>query len=309
MGIDFNINIDSKEWKEKFALEMAIQAKIKLGKSAAIILGSIIGESCTKEKGESPDFIIKGTSGVIGIEHFQVTATSYMKKGKWQSTPDEIYHALYNDKGEHYDRETIMNTYKKGMKENRYSSSIKIFTSTFDNHLKKAEEYKKNICKYGGNHLVFLIEMLYWDFSCLTAVGNKTFNCDYVNIPLCKDIVDIISDANNIDAVVILFRFDSTYDSTVFAFTPQEAKNGDIGVEVYEHIGYNESLESKLIELSCNGVTADKIFDIDNYFELCTTVNEDIKRSKNCILSGKSCIVPTFTYDDMVHKGIIVDKR
>jgi hypothetical protein len=288
---------------------MAIKSKNKLGKSAAIILGSLRGESCTKEKVESPDFILKGTSGVIGIEHFQVTATSYMRKGKWQSTPDEIYHTLCNNKGKHYDRETIENTYKKGMKENRYSSSIQVFKSSFENHLKKAKEYKKNICKYGGDHLVFLIDVLYWDFYGLTAVGNKTFNCDYVNIPLCKDIVDIISDANNIDTVVIMFRFDSTHDSTVFAFTPQEAKNDDIGVEVYEYIGYGESLESELIKLSCNGVTADKTYNIDNYFKLLTTVEKNKKEIKDCILAGKSCIVPTSVYDEMAYKGLIDDKR
>jgi hypothetical protein len=300
------INSGSKEIDENFALAIATQSEIKLGKSVDKILGWLRGKPCTNKKTESPDFILNSSSGVVGIEHFKVSTGSIEKRGKWYSLPDEIYGA---SKGEHCDHEKTEETYKKAMVATRYPSSICTFKSILEKHLKHTKEYKEHISNYGGDRLVFLIELVHWDFIGLTAVGKKTFDCDYDNIPLCKDIVDSISEATDVDAVVILFNFYPYHNSTVFAFTPQEAKNGDIGEEIYEYIGYDESLEEKLIKLSCDGVLANELCDIDNYHELTNAVMENFEKSQLCIRSGKSCLVVTCVYDMMMDKGLVYNKR
>jgi hypothetical protein len=304
------INNGSKESIEAFALIGSIQAKIKLGKSVERILNWLKGESCTDKKEESPDFILKGPSGVIGVEHFQVTAGSVEKNGKYQSLPNKLFSLLNKNNGNPNEYKRINELNKQALEANNYSLSICAFKYNFENHLKNTNKYKERINKYGDCcRLVFLIEMLYWDFTGLTAVGKKTFNCNYGKIPLCKDIVDIISTANDIDAVVISFNLYNQHASTVFAFTPQEAKNGDIGVDIYEYIGYSNSLEKELIKFALNGVTPDEIHNHDNYFEIIEAVNNDYKNFQDYILSGKSCIVLTDVYNFLVYNGLIEDKR
>jgi hypothetical protein len=303
------INNGSKESIEAFALIRSIQAEIKLGKSVGRILDWLKGESCTEKKEESPDFILKVNSGIIGIEHFQVTAGSVENNGKYQSLPDKLFSMLNKNNGISNDHERFNDLYKQAMEANNYFFSIGAFKYNFENHLKNAEKYKERMNKYGYCRLVFLIEMLCWDFTGFTAVGNKTFNCDYEKIPLCKDIVDIISTAYNIDAVVILFNHYHQCNSTVFAFTPQEARNEDIGVDIYEYIGYSESLEKNLIKLTLDGVTPDGIYAHENYMDIVETIKKEFKISQDYIRSGKSCLVATCVYDMMVYNGLAEDKR
>jgi len=300
----------SKFSKERNALLLAIESKNKLGKSAENIINRLRGQSFTEEKSEAPDFILKSSSGVTGIEHFQVSTGSVKKKDNWQSLPDEIKAVLNNCDDKQYINDKTKRKLRQAMEATRYPASIDTFRDIFNKHLEKAKIYKKNICKYGGDHLIFFIEMLFWDFIGLTAVGKKTFNCNYDNIPLSKEIVDIISVADDVDSVIIFFNYNPYHhNSTLFAFTPTEARNGEISEEIYEYVGYDESLEKKLIKLSCDEISTDKINTIDNYFELCNEVTEDCKKSQAYILSGKSCLVNTFTYDMMIYKGIIDDKR
>lgn len=304
------INDGSKEANESLALEMAIQSKNKFGKSADIILSWLSEKSCILKE-EAPDFILKGSSGVTGIEHFKVSTGSVGKKGKMESLPDKIYTASRRkNEGKPYDQDKIEATYKQAMLLSNYSDSICAFEYNFNKHLGKVESYKKRLFdEHGGCRLVFLIEMVYWDFTGMTAVGKKTFDWDFDNIPLYKDIVDFVSVANNVDAVVILFNFYPRYSSTVFAFTPQEAKNRSIGVEVYEYIGYGKALEIELIKMHNDGVTPDKIPTNKNFEELNKAIDDSCKKSQEYICSGKSCIVPTFVYEIMVDNGLIKDNR
>ena len=312
------LNVISNKSDEFFALEMAIRSKTKLGKSADSIFNWFGKKSCILQKGESPDFIIKDSSDVIGIEHFQVSTGSVMKKGEMQSLPNVIDSALRRkNKGKSFNGVKTANTYKQAMVASNYSDSICAFEYNFNKHLEKVGSYKKRLCdEYGSGRLIFIIEMLFWDFTGLTAVGEKTFDWGFDNIPLSKDIVDIISEANNIDAVVILFNFEPDHDSTVFAFTPQEAKNGDVGVEIYKYVGYGEQFEKELIELVAhlNGVQCDSILtDIfskaGNPAELTIAAKEIYQKSRELILSGQPCLVATCVYDMMVRDGFIEDKR
>jgi len=197
-----NINNESKIANENIAIVTAIQAKYKFGKSSNIIMNWLMSESCSIEKNESPDFIIKKSSGVIGVEHFQISASSVKKKGALQSLPNELFSVL-KDKNRNYKQETKDNLMKQALSTNNYHNSIQAFKIIFEDHLLKVKKYRENLSNYENVKIVFLIEMLFWDFVGLTAVGENTFNCDFNNIPMCKDIIDIISNANEINAVVI----------------------------------------------------------------------------------------------------------
>jgi hypothetical protein len=273
----------SKESKKAIALAVATQAKYKFGNGVEKILDWLIGKSCVEGKSEIPDFIINGSSGVVGIEHFEVAANSVMINDKWQSPLAEASMALYNygnnkpvpdlDKKLEKHHNTVGNT--------TYYSSIHVFKDIFEKHLKKAEQYRKRLSVYDANRLVFLVEMLSWEFIGLTAIGKKTFDCNFIKIPLCRDIVDIIATADSVDAVVLLFNNYPNNDSTVFAFTPQQAKDDSIDVEIYEYAGNDEK---SAIRNVCN-------------------------KAFNLISSGKSCIVDTRFYNMLIQERLIPDER
>jgi len=126
---------------------------------------------------------------------------------------------------------------EKSASDRTYTSSMEVFKYHFENHLKKVDNYRQRHIQYGNIRIVFLIEMRSWHFEGLVAVGKEIFECRNDRVPLCKDLVDIVASANEIDAVVILFNLFPFNEPIVFAFTPQQAKNMDIGVEVYEYAG------------------------------------------------------------------------
>jgi len=302
----------SKESREAIALVVAAQSKIRLGRDVDKILNWLIGEICTTSKSEVPDFILKSSTGITGIEHFEVAADSMEKNGKWQSSLAAASMALYNynqNIGSAIKLEKEFENFHNAVNTSTYYSSIRVFRDIFNKHLKNTERYKQQIMANGGNRLVFLIEMLSWNFVGLTAVGKKTFDCNHINIPLCRDIVEIIATANDIDAVVLLFNSYPFYDSTVFAFTPQQAKNENIGVEIYEYAGNNEFVESRLNELFASGVSAVQFHIAGNFDTEKTAIKEVCKKAFNFVRSGKSCIVDTGFYDTMVKSGVIPDKR
>ena len=138
----------------------------------------LIGKSCIEGKSEIPYFIIKGSSGIVGIEHFEIAANSVMTNDKCQSPLAEASMALYNygnnkptpdlDKKVEKHHNTVGNT--------TYYSSIRVFKDIFEKHLKKAEQYRKRLSLYDSNRLVFLVEMLPWHFVDLTSVEKYVFS-------------------------------------------------------------------------------------------------------------------------------------
>ena len=301
----------SKESKEAIALAVATQAKYKFGKDVYKILDWLTGESCVKGKSEIPDFIIENSFGITGIEHFEVAASSIMINNKWQSPLAEASMALYNYRN-NKQVDDLDKKYEKlgnAIINSTYYSSIHAFKDIFEKHIKKVEEYRKKLIVYESNRLVFLVEMFSWNFVGLTAVGKKTFNCDHIKIPLCRDIVDIIATANNVDAIILLFNNYPFYDSTVFAFTPQQAKNDNIGVEIYEYAGNNDLAESYLRKIINIGISPEEFYFSDKHNEAKLAVRNVCKKAINLISSGKSCIIDTGFYDTLAKGGVIHDKR
>jgi hypothetical protein len=301
----------SKEAKEAVALEVATHSKYNFGKDVDKILDWLIGKSCVEGKSEIPDFIIKSSSGVVGIEHFEVAANSVMINDKWQSPLAEASMALYNfrnnkpapDLDKKYEK--LMNA----IDNSTYYSSIRVFKGIFEKHLKKVEQYRKQLSIYNANKLIFLAEMLSWNFVGLTAVGKKTFDCNFIKIPLCRDIVKIIATADSVDAVVLLFNNYPSYDSTVFAFAPQQAKDDSIGVEIYEYAGNDELAESCLRKLINTGISPNEFYISENFYKERSAIRNVCNKAFNLIRSGKSCIVDTGFYDTLVQGGVIHDAR
>jgi len=302
----------TKDSREAIALITAAQSKIRFGRDADKILNWLIGDICTTGKSESPDFILKSSSGIVGIEHFEISADSIEENGKWKSPLAEVSMALYNynqNIGSANKLGIEFEKFKNAVYKSTYYSSIRAFRYIFNKHLKNTERYKQQIIAYGGKNLVFLIEMLSWNFVGLTAVGKKTFDCDYNHIPLCRDIVEIIAKADNIDAIVLLFNNYPAYDSIVFAFTPQQARNENIGVEIFEYAGNSEFIESRFTELIASRVKANQFHIVGNYETEKNAIKENCSKACKLICSGKSCIVDTGLYDTLVDYGVIVDKR
>jgi hypothetical protein len=302
----------SKDSKETIALIVTAQSKIRFGRDVDKILNWLIGEICTTSKSEAPDFVLKSSAGITGIEHFAIAADSIMKNGKWQSPLASASMALYNynqNTGSGIELEREFEKFKNAVNTSTYYSSIYVFRDIFNKHLKNTQRYKQQIIANGGNRLVFLIEMLSWNFVGLTAVGKNTFDCDYNNIPLCRDIVEIIATADDIDAVVLLFNNYPFHDSTVIAFTPQQAKNENIGVEIYEYAGNSEFVESRFNELFTSGISAAQFHIAGNFDKEKTAIKEVCKKAFYLVRSGKPCIVDTGFYDTMVKYGVIPDKR
>lgn len=301
-----------KDSREAIALIVAAQSKIRFGREANKILNWLIGGNCTTGKSEAPDFILKSSTGITGIEHFEIAADSIEKNGKWQSPLAGSSMALYNynqNIGSAIEFKREFEKFKDAINKSTYYSSICVFRDIFNKHLKNTERYKQQIITNGGNRLVFLIEMLSWNFVGLTAVGKNTFDCDHINIPLCRDIVEIIATADDIDAVVLLFNNYPFHDSLVFAFTPQQAKNENIGVEIYEYAGNNEFVESRINELFASVDNAAQFHIADNLKEEKAAIKEVCKKALYLIRTGKPCIVNTGFYDTMVNIGVIPDKR
>jgi hypothetical protein len=306
------IDNGSKESRESIALNIAAQSKTRLGRNANEILGWLIGESCTINKSEVPDFILRSSTGVIGIEHFEIAAGSIKQNGKWCSPLAGASMALHR-----YDQsigaanklEKEFEKFIQAAETSTYYSSIRAFRDIFNKHLKNVGRYRQQIIANGGNRLVFLIEMLSWNFVGLTAVGKKTFNCNEKKIPLCRDIVDIIATANEIDAVVLLFNLHPFQDSTVFAFTPQQARDENIGVEIYEYAGNDEFVESSFGRLKDSGVSMAQFYMAGNFETEKKAIKEVCIKAFNLIRSGKACVVNTGFYDTLINNGVIPDER
>jgi len=302
----------SKGSKEAIALVVAAESKIRFGRDVDNILNWLIGEICTTSKSEVPDFVLKSSAGITGIEHFAIAADSIVKNGRWQSPLAAASMALYNynqNIGSGIELEREFEKFRNAVNISTYYSSICVFRDIFSKHLKNTERYKQQIITNGGSRLIFLIEMLSWNFVGLTAVGKNTFDCDYNNIPLCRDIVEIISTADDIDAVVLLFNNYPFHDSTVFAFTPQQAKNENIGVEIYEYAGNSEFVETSLNKLFASGISATQFHEVGNYETEKAAIKNVCSKAFNLIRTGKSCIVDTGFFDFLVNSGVIPDER
>jgi hypothetical protein len=233
-------------------------------------------------------------------------------KGAMQSPMSGAVSALYkyrNNKSNIENFQKSVNLAYDNLSRLTYNNSMKAFKYIFEKHIQKAENYKKHTSHFGGNRLVFLVDMYGWFYSGLTAVGTKTFNCDDRNIPLCRDIVNIIAKADDIDAVVILFNTNPNYYPTVFAFTPKQAKNNDIGIEVYEYAGDSVYVESFKLKLKDGTISNDDFVLKDNYLSEKAVMLTECDKAFNMIQKGQSCLVKTSFYDTLVLNGIICDNR
>jgi len=309
MIVSIIIDDGSKESREAMALVVVSEAKQKYGNSVDTILNWLIGQPCTSDKSEMPDFILRGSSGVIGVEHFEVSANSVVEFGKWQSPlarASNVLHSFKNGKADLNDVEKEIDRLIKTDEKISYASSVRAFESIFNKHLSKVKTYRKRLSDFGGERLVFLIEMLAWNFVGLTALGNTSFDCNMTEVPLTKEIVDIVSSTDDLDAVVLLYNFYPFHESTVFAFTPQQARGNAVGIEIYEFVGNSELVENNLAKIMNTQANQNEniLSDVNRQ-----TIMADCTNAFELISAGKSCIVQTNFYDFLVGNGIVNDKR
>jgi len=302
----------SKESREAIALLLAAQSNHRYGTDVEEILSLLTEESSIIDRSDAPDFIIRNASGTIGIEHFEVAADSMIIDGKFQSTLAGASKALYEYNQNIETNKDLEKEYKKffsAIESSTYYSSIHAFKRNFEKHLKNAGRYKQNLIGNGYKKLFFLIEMLSWNFVGLTAVGNESFDCDINNIPIFQDIVDIIATAIEIDAIILLFNNYPFYDSTVFAFTPQQATYNNIGVEIYEYAGNSEYVESVLRDLPKSGIGLEQFHTPDNYEKEKEAIKDVCKKAFSLIHSRKPCVMDNGFYETLVKSGVIPDRR
>ena len=215
----------------------------------------------------------------------------------------------WNNKGQYSDIEKSRHRLISAAETSSYASSIRVFKYNFEKHYKKVANYRHRLSEFGGGRLIFLIDMLSWDFIGLTAVGNTVFDCGPENIPLCKDIVDIISTANKIDAVVLLYNLYPFHDSIVFSFTPAQAKSGNIGVEIFEYAGQDEYVKNEIDKAINSGVNRKNFYASENFKKIKPLVFDECKKAVSLVQSGKPCLINTGFYNTLVNFGVIPDQR
>ena len=302
-----SVDDGSKESKEAVALHVALTAKNKFGRDARQIVDLLTGSQYGSEKSESPDFLLKYGSDIVGVEHFEVTAdTLEQRSNKFQSQISRvarIHYELGRGKKQFSDLECGMQEFIAQASNSNYLTAIRAFEYVFEKHKKKIPKYHENVESVGGSRLVFLVEMIGWTFPNLVAVGESSFNWEIDRIPLTKDIVDIAASADELDAVILLFNNYPFHDSTVFAFCPRDARSGTIGAEVYEYAGYDDEINNALARIAKEGIDAQEFWNSIGGQALRTKIDDSNFNAMDLLKKKVPCIIESGLYNSLIERS------
>ena len=189
------------------------------------------GNEVDREFKECPDFVkYTPNDTIIGIEHFQVDHFSIEKQDKKIGSQVNKYYNDLNKAQEKFNK-TVSESNNVGWTEetandfakivefsfhNKYTASygsyIKSFKYSLEKHLKKTDEYIKNLTALTHNksniELVFLIDV-YSDFSGLFLTDKKgTYKSNVGNAPMFREVVELLEniDKRKIDYVIMRFN-------------------------------------------------------------------------------------------------------